>query len=82
MSTDARTITKQHTKPAGLLPTKPRLCLRCDNEFPSTGAGHRVCDDCKSGKNKLKAGEQSALPKSSGYRHGIFHRGTNIRSGE
>ena len=77
--TDARTSAKQHAKPVGLLPTRPRVCLKCDSEFASTGVGHRVCDDCKSGKNRLKKGEQSALPASSGWQHGRFRHGTNTR---
>ena len=24
----------------------PRTCLRCQNQFPSTGAGNRICAKC------------------------------------
>jgi hypothetical protein len=27
--------------------SKPRRCLKCQNEFLSTWPGHRVCDRCK-----------------------------------
>lgn len=29
------------------MPTTPRDCLRCGSEFGSTGAGHRLCDECR-----------------------------------
>lgn len=31
-------------------PVTERACLRCRAPFPSEGAGHRICDTCKDGR--------------------------------
>jgi hypothetical protein len=30
-----------------------RACLTCGHGFTSTGAGHRMCDDCRAGADKV-----------------------------
>ena len=48
------------------LPKNVRPCLMCSKNFPSTGAGHRVCDGCK----KTAAWRSGAdIPMTSDSRH-------------
>lgn len=44
--------------------TSPRKCLMCRDDFPSTGAGHRICDKCKC--------TQRYQSSSSGFDGGIY----------
>jgi hypothetical protein len=42
-----------------LLPTEPgpRRCLKCNEEFPSKGAGNRICKKCTQVNASLKISE-------------------------
>jgi tRNA(Ile2) C34 agmatinyltransferase TiaS len=42
-----------------LLPTEPgqRRCLKCNEEFPSTGAGNRICKKCSRVNASLNVSE-------------------------
>jgi hypothetical protein len=43
-----------------LLPTEagPRRCLKCNEEFPSTGAGNRICKKCARINASIKVSEE------------------------
>ena len=40
------------------VPDAVRVCLRCDNPFPSTGPGNRICPDCDRKGESISGCEQ------------------------
>lgn len=38
-------VPEDHSSPIRL-PTKKRICLRCNKKFNSTGPGNRICPKC------------------------------------
>lgn len=40
--------------PKGKGDVQPRICLRCNQPFPSTGKGNRICPDCSSANRLVR----------------------------
>lgn len=40
------------------LPTSPRVCLKCNEVFPSLGPGNRICEKCEV-KNRTECGKRA-----------------------
>lgn len=48
-------------------PRKQRTCLKCNKSFPSFGPGHRICDRCVPGNNRI--GKPVDARSQGGYVH-------------